>query len=44
VLCFSALKDALGGGSSAVAQDVSGGDQREEVEPRESRKAFQVPL
>ena len=44
MLCFSALKDALGGVSSTVAQDVSGGDQREEVEPRESRKAFQVPL
>lgn len=42
-LCFSALKDAPVGGSSAVAQDVSGGDQREE-ESRESRKAFQVPL
>lgn len=30
MLCFSALKDAPVGGSSAVAQDVSGGDQREE--------------
>lgn len=44
MLCFSALKDAPVGGSSAGAQDVSGGDQREEGGPRESRKALRVPL
>lgn len=44
MLCFSALKDSLVGGSSAVAQDVFGGDQREEVGPRGFGKASWVPL